>query len=97
MKLEIDIPEWAKEKNIYVFANEELIAYKWHHEDKVHHKIARCNGCGQCCESGSPFNGDEGPCIFLKEHGCDLGTKIPLTCARSICYPTFDKCSERFD
>ncbi len=107
MKLEIEIPDWAKGKHIYIFANEELIAYSNYIIEKkperreyytpLKVKTARCNGCGQCCESGNPFNADEGACIFLKEHGCDLGHNIPFSCARSDCSITFDKCSERFE
>ena len=112
MKIELDLPDWAKEKNIYIFANEELLAYKWHNDDKVYQKTSRCSGCGQCCESGNPFNpihwnfikkiveqsdfSDSEPCPFLGENGCLLGSKIPFSCVRSDC-SHFDECTEEFE
>jgi len=106
MRIELDIPEWAVGKHIYVFANEELLAYTNYIIEKkperkeyytpLKVKTARCNGCGQCCESGSPFD-DSIPCPHLTEDGCGLGHNIPFSCARSDCSITFDKCSERFE
>ena len=107
MKLLIEIPEWAKGKHIYIFANEELLAYtnfiiekkperREYYTPLLVKTTERCNGCGQCCESGSPFD-DEKPCPHLTEDGCDLGNNIPFSCARSDCSITFDNCSERFE
>ena len=110
MKIEIDIPDWAKEKNIFIFANQELIAYKICVSDKVKVKVSRCNGCSQCCESGHPFKPEQilslesnlnfidgVPCPLLGEEGCLLGNNIPFSCARSDCSHHFDKCSEGFE
>lgn len=112
MKLELEIPKWAEDKNIFVFANQELIAYKMHNELKLKVKVSRCLGCGACCESGHPFKPEQlltikkaiakgfnsdGPCPFLGEEGCLLGNNIPFSCARSDCSQHFDKCTERFE
>ena len=70
MKIELTIPKWAENKRISVFAGNELIAQnevvrKFNKETKkhdiiIHHpfkiKMGRCNGCGDCCNTGgSPF------------------------------------------
>lgn len=106
IELKIELPKWVKGKHIYVFADTELLAYtnfiiekipeKREYYTPLKVKVSRCNGCSQCCESGSPFN-DEKPCPHLTENGCDLGHNIPFGCARSDCSITFDKCSERFE
>jgi len=107
MRIEFDVPEWAIGKHIYLFANEELIGYsKFIIEKKPQRrqyytpfkiKSQRCDGCGDCCKSGSPFSDKEGICPFYTDKGCKLGTKIPFSCARSDCSITFKKCSERFE
>lgn len=107
LKIEFDVPEWAIGKHIYIFANQELIGYSNHIIEKkpkkreyytpLKVKTQRCNGCGECCESGSPFNNIEEVCPYLTDRGCKLGNKIPFSCARSDCSITFKKCSERFE
>ena len=60
----VDIPEWAKERNIYVFAGRELLASQEVliiHQDGKHVPVrqplmikpedGRCTGCGSCCTS----------------------------------------------
>lgn len=107
MKIELEVPEWVIGKHITVFANQELIAYtnfiiekkperkEYYTPLKV--KIQRCNGCSDCCESGSPFNKNEGVCPHLTENGCGLGNNIPFSCVRSDCSITFKNCSEKFE
>lgn len=70
VKIELEIPEWAENRRISVFAGSELLAQKdvivkFNKETKKHDiiihqplkiKIGRCTGCGDCCgEGGSPF------------------------------------------
>ena len=70
MKIELDIPKWAKGKHIYVFAGRELLVqldYLIKFIDgkhvgsydvlKIKPEDGRCTGCGTCCETlGSPFS-----------------------------------------
>jgi len=69
MKIEIDVPDWAENKRISIFAGNELLAQRdvlsiynpktnKHelHQQPFKIKIGRCSGCGDCCkEGGSPF------------------------------------------
>jgi len=70
MKIEFEIPDWAENRRISIFAGSELLAQKdviikFNKETKKHDiieypsikvKIRRCSGCGDCCgEGGSPF------------------------------------------
>lgn len=90
MKLVIDLPDWCDERNIYVKAGIELVAYKLLGENKIHVKSSRCNMCGKCCENlpdGFPFprkaNGD---CVNLEKSkrgdygNCKLGLWRPHMC-----------------
>jgi len=107
MKIEFDVPDWAIGKHIYIFANEELIGYsnfiiekkpkRKEYYTTLKIKTQRCNGCSECCESGSPFDDSEGTCPHHTDKGCSLGTNIPFSCARSDCSITFKNCSERFE
>ena len=94
VKLELEIPEWALGKHIYVFAGRELLAVKevrTVHENGEHVtkylplkvKVSRCNGCGDCCFE----------CPFAGKNGCT--TNVPFDCVRSIC-SSFPNCTERF-
>jgi hypothetical protein len=108
MKIELEIPEWAIGKPIYVFANQELLAYSLYIIEKLPErkeyytplkvKTSRCNGCGDCCKDGSPFGSERGePCDHLTEHGCGFGPNIPFSCARSDCSKHYPNCTERFE
>ena len=65
MKLEIEVPEWAIGKHIYIFAGNELLAKKEVrivHENGTHvakylplelkPEDGRCTGCSNCCKDG---------------------------------------------
>lgn len=119
MKVELEIPEWAIGKHIYVFADTELLAHKFYFRKKkkgnvvegyedIQVKIARCNGCGECCNSGfnpeamlymkkklDEYKGE--PCAFLEENGCGLGNNIPFSCIRSYCgeREEYPNCTEK--
>lgn len=62
--IKVEIPEWAKERNIYVFAGRELLASQEvliTHQDGKHVPVrqplmikpedGRCTGCGSCCST----------------------------------------------
>jgi|OpeIllAssembly_1097287.scaffolds.fasta_scaffold962687_2 hypothetical protein len=50
MKITVEIPEWAQERDIYILAGFELLAAKKAGSKKLLVKKVRCNGCGNCCK-----------------------------------------------
>jgi hypothetical protein len=89
MKINIEIPDWANENNIYIVSRNELVAYKNVDENKWYIKSERCNKCGNCCmvhpKEGSYFPvKKDGSCIHLIKDGenniCSLGMEKPLAC-----------------
>lgn len=92
MKIEIELPDWADERNIYVFAGIELVAVRTFQEDKFRIKDIRCNSCGVCCSVLDPkthfFPVIKKRCIHLEnEPGtkdkwrCRLGIHRPFLCS----------------
>jgi len=64
----------------------------------------RCNGCGDCCNSGGPrslmetlgYKYVQGkPCPLLGPQGCSLGAFIPLACVIADCTGYSENCSEK--
>ena len=94
MKIELELPEWTDERNIYIMAGIELAAYK-NRGGKWLVKTERCNQCGKCCMNlrlEHPFPVIDGRCAHLeKEPGkapkyrCALGLQRPFGC----CVGTF--------
>jgi hypothetical protein len=88
MKINIEIPDWCDERNIYVMAGIELAAYKDFNEDKFHIKTSRCNQCGKCCVNlpkGQYPLDENGDCIQLDKRyddikPCKLGAMRPFPC-----------------
>lgn len=89
MKIQIDIPDWAKKENLYLVSRTELVAFKMASDKKWKVKIERCNKCGKCCmvhpKEGSYFSTKaDGSCIHLVEDGgnkiCELGMEKPMAC-----------------
>lgn len=88
MKIEIDIPDWCKNENLYLLNKNELIAFKMV-DSGWQIKSVRCNKCGECCKhhpkEGAyfPIKGD-GSCVHLVKDGnafiCELGMEKPLAC-----------------
>jgi len=120
--IELEIPAWAKNRHIYIFAGDELLAFKEvrivHHEGEhvpirqpliVKTHDGRCTGCGTCCNTGTVIPSkllqemkirlaeyeyaESGPCPFLEDDGCILGSVKPISCAMSIC-SSYDGCTE---
>jgi hypothetical protein len=91
MKIVLDVPDWAAERHIYIFAGIELLGYKLYGSDDVYVKTDRCNLCGKCCrnlpKSGNIPTDDENTCIYLTKVGsdyiCSLGTARPWQCSWS--------------
>jgi len=87
MKIEIEIPDWAAERQLTLLAGVELVARKSPREDYWEIKDQRCNFCGMCCHDfpTSPYgNDDEGRCKkVFNDNGkwkCMAGTKRPYNC-----------------
>lgn len=105
MKIIVELPPWADERHIRIFAGIELAAYKLAHEDKFKIKTSRCNFCGRCCMDvhvDHMFGRDPitGNCRFLVKNGdtyeCSLGIGRPFSCCKSI--PTqIAECTEKFE
>lgn len=95
MSLIINMPEWAQERHIYVFAGIELLAYKLKgRELKV--KTSRCSMCGKCCV----IRGE--PCQHLVADGkdkmvCDYGLARPFSCSIGRGAARVPECTERFE
>jgi hypothetical protein len=102
----IEIPDWAEERNIYVLAGIELLAYQEVGKPLMV-KTERCSMCGECCcgmEEGSHFFGvvDEHCEHLKKEVGnnnrwyCNLKYYRPIACCTSI-KGTDDYCTVKFE
>jgi len=90
MKIEIELPDWVDERDIYVMAGIELAAYKFAAEKKFHVKTSRCNQCGKCCEWSpqTPYypSNPDGSCSKLIPDGpdkkvCSIAVYRPFPCA----------------
>jgi hypothetical protein len=111
MKIEIEIPDWAAERHLFIFAGIELLAYKKYGDDFISVKKERCNFCGACCENlpqdiHVPID-EKGTCKNLVTYGntkeCKLGQERPWLCNISdpILYKWNDgreeKCCVKYD
>ena len=91
MRIVIELPSWAEERNIFIFAGIELLAQKLANEETVRQKVSRCNWCGKCCQrlSGAhPFPTVDNVCVHLKrepgleeKYLCGLAINRPLGCS----------------
>jgi len=102
MKIILNLPDWVKEKHLYVLAGIELVAYKYKNEEwKV--KTSRCNMCGECCKGFSDKKTfppkENGTCIYLKKSGdiyeCGLGINRPFRCCVGV--SNLEKCTEEYE
>jgi hypothetical protein len=89
VKIEIEIPDWADGRHVYVFAGIELAAFK-HAGAPWRVKSSRCSMCGKCCEG----------CIHLTSDGpkrvCELGMNRPFACGTSAVPNRVSECTERY-
>jgi len=88
VRIEINLPEWANERTIYIFAGVELAALK-SRGGKWQTKTGRCNMCGKCCMDlkKHSFPLIDGQCVYLKKEPgkndqwlCGLGILRPFGC-----------------
>jgi len=103
-RIEIDIPEWAKDNNIYIMAGMNLLAYRFR-GGPLMVKTEFCSMCGKCCSNINgkhPFLTVDGRCTYLvKEVGdndrwlCGLGGFRPHGCA--VTTPDAEYCTVRFE
>ena len=95
MHIELDLPDWVEERNIFILAGFELVAIKkWQQEWQV--KTSRCNMCGKCCY----FKGE--PCEHLEDYGdgkwiCGLRMARPVSCVVSPGADRYEGCTELFE
>lgn len=87
MRIELDIPDWANTKNLYLVSaldeDIELVAYKEINKEwKV--KEIRCPICGDCCRKWINANTNGGFCNHLKDNKCDLGKHMPFSCVITV-------------
>ena len=93
MRIVIDVPEWAQERQISIFAGVEMLAdyHPLKDPDNIYVKDQRCNFCGDCCRGvnltkSRMLNSIDGQCILLVQRGdtwiCTAHTDRPLSCCR---------------
>lgn len=88
MKIEIEIPDWAAERDIYVMAGVEQLAFIPFNKNKIWIKTERCNFCGKCCSNLTPLapfpqTKQKGVCDHLYLNECSLGYMRPWSCSVS--------------
>jgi hypothetical protein len=88
MKITVELPDWAKERHIYIFGGVELLAFKEHGTDWFRIKEKSCDMCGKCCEDAQfiqTYDSARGRCEYLEEVGdekrCSLGSNRPFSCS----------------
>jgi len=100
IKVNIQLPDWADGKDIFVFAGSEEVARKVPDQDSWWVKVGRCEQCGKCCSDlgsgeGHPFAVINGVCEHLKDGGCGLRGYRPFACCigggSSDCPVTFEE------
>jgi len=83
MKITLEIPDWTSERDIYIFAGIESVAYKKFDGDKFNVKTSRCDMCGKCCaDPPLKFKKVDGMCEYYNKYtGCSLGILRPFGCS----------------
>ena len=104
MKIVLDVPEWAMQRRIAVFAGVEMLA-EWHplqDKDNLLVKVDRCNQCGDCCRGVNLTNSPTlksimGQCIYLAPNGdkwdCTIASNRPIACMYDPTKENMPNCS----
>lgn len=102
--LELDISDKYIDRNFYVFAGIDLVAYKFR-GGVWYKKISDCSMCGKCCRSlpnSFPFKLVDDSCKYLvKEPGdndmwlCGLGIQRPHGC--SVGESKIPECTAKYE
>jgi hypothetical protein len=88
MKIVLDLPDWAFEKEMVILSWTELVAHKRPGENWFV-KTGRCNKCGECCKNigpGNPmYNGTSicpklGVGFVAEKNICTLDVDRPFSC-----------------
>ena len=82
MLINLEIPDWAGENEIYIHSWTELVALM-RRDGKWYVKTSRCNHCGECCKNlseGFPYRDKDGNCIYLKDNKCSIDLHRPFSC-----------------
>lgn len=104
MKIELELPDWAEERSIYVMAGIELVAYRLDITLPWQVKTGRCNMCGKCCTGLKSHSQPlvDGRCVHLaKEPGnnpryeCSRRLNRPFGCCIGVPHNT-NGCTESF-
>ena len=103
-KIEIDLPDWADERAVYVMAGVELVAYKLPGKPLMI-KTGRCSQCGRCCKRLNDnfiFPVEDGRCVHLEKRPaeskylCGLGSFRPVGCSIGMAR-NIPECTEKFE
>lgn len=110
MKITIDLPNWCKERDIFILAGIELAAFKFAREKKFHVKTTVCNQCGKCCmdlpKKATHYfpKNEDGSCSMLIPDGhkriCSIADHRPFPCCTGdpVMYGRgMEFCSIRYD
>jgi len=91
MKVTFDIPDWALQRDIYLFAGTEVVAMIPYSKGERWTKTGQCDYCGRCCENlprivQEPISREKNNnCIHLVKIGekkeCELGARRPWSCS----------------
>ena len=100
MKITVEIPDWAYQNVISVYAGTECLAYKYP-DQPLMVKTGRCSHCGDCCKDWEP-NGNKwftegGKCKFLNENTCSAGLDRPFICCLTPFKPYNENCTVTFE
>lgn len=92
MKIEVEVPDWAGENEIYILSSMELVAKKSVNQNWLV-KTGRCHSCGICCGRGKA---DACEHLYQKDKDtwqCKYGIMRPFACC--VCHlPIPEGCTE---
>ena len=98
MRVELDLPDWVKDKRISILAGMEQVAEKFHDEPwKI--KTARCQLCGECCDDCPDLEEREG---YKQSNGewakmCRHDVRRPYSCCIGDGHGVAKNCSIKWE